>query len=122
MAKYFMTHHGDDLNLTRFVSADIPFDFKSDLTDKDINNILTTIPNRAALSKAVADLEPDLKEVPVLVYRYAELGARYLTFAVDPDFGFTLDGFIVVPIKKIPRDQLKKYLSEDEVNDFLGPS
>lgn len=120
MAKYFMTKHGDDLNLSRFVKAAIPYDFKSDLNEAEIENILMTIDSRAELSKVVADLEPDLKEVPVLVYRYAELGARYLTFAVDPDFGFTLDGFIVLPIKQIPREQLKKYLSEEEVNDFLG--
>ncbi len=118
MAKYFMTQHGDDLDLTKYISADIPFDYKSDLSDLELEAILKTIPDRTTLSKVVADLEPDLKEVPVLVYRYAELGAKYLTFTVDPDFGFTLDGFIVVPIKKIPKEQLKKYLSEDEVNDF----
>ncbi len=120
ISKYFMKHHGDDMSLDPHYSAEIPYDFKSDLKDTDVENILNTINERADLSKIVADLEPSLKEVPVLVYRYAELGARYLTFTVDPDFGFTLDGFIVVPIKKIPRDQLKKYLSEEDVKTFLG--
>lgn len=120
ISKYFMIHHGDNMKLDDFYSAEIPYDFKSDLNEADVNNILSTIKDRSDLSKVVADLEPDLKEIPVLVYRYAELGARYLTFTVDPDFGFTLDGFIVLPIKKIPKEQLKKYLSEDEVNQFLG--
>ncbi len=120
ISKYFMKHHGDIMNLDDFYSAEIPYDYKSDLNESDVNNILNTIKDRADLSKVVADLEPDLKEIPVLVYRYAELGARYLTFTVDPDFGYTLDGFIVLPIKKIPKEQLKKYLSEDEVNQFLG--
>lgn len=119
ISKYFIKHHGDDMSLDPYYSAEIPYDFKSDLNDVDVQNILNTIQDRTDLSKVVADLEPDLKEIPVLVYRYAELGARYLTFTVDPDFGYTLDGFIVLPIKKIPKEQLKKYLSEVEVNEFL---
>lgn len=120
IAKYFMKHHHDNGNFSQFVTAAIPYDYKSDLLEKDVELILETIPDSDALSKVVADLETDLKEVPVLVYRYAELGARYITFMVDPDFGFTLDGFIVVPIKKIPREQLKKYLSEEEVDIVLS--
>jgi putative hemolysin len=120
ISKYFMNRHGADEDLKSYISPEIPYDYKSDLKDFEVENILKTIPDRNTLSKVVADLETDLKEVPVLVYRYAELGAKYLTFTVDPDFGYTLDGFIVVPIKKIPREQMKKYLSEDEVNKFFG--
>lgn len=120
MAKYFRNQHGDDLDLIQYISPQIPYDYKSDLSEKEIGLVLDSIPNHNVLSKVVTDLEPDLKEVPVLVYRYAELGARYLAFAVDPDFGFTLDGFIVLPIKTIPKEQLRKYLSEEEVTAFLS--
>lgn len=120
IAKYFIKSNGDHSDLKKYYSAEIPYDYKSDLKDSEVDLILKTIPDRAALSKVVSDLEHDLKEVPVLVYRYAELGAQYLTFTVDPDFGYTLDGFIVVPIKKIPREQLKKYLPEDEVDRVLN--
>lgn len=119
ISKYFLKNHSDNINLGQFVKAEIPYDYSSDIKEEDANHILKTLHSLDDLSKMVTDLEDDLKSPPVLIYRYAELGSRYITFTIDPDFGNTLDGFIVVSIKDIPREQIKKYLPEHEIDGFF---
>ena len=119
ISKYFLKNYGDIINLSQFIKAEIPYDYTSDLKNEEVDYILETLHSVDDLSKMVTDLENDLKPIPALVYRYAELGGRYITFTIDPDFGNTLDGFIVVSIKDIPREQLRKFLPESEVEGFL---
>lgn len=118
MAKFFSDRTADEEGLKSLVKAAIPFDYESSLTAEETRLILNNIKDVSELSKIISDLEEDHKHIPVLVYRYAELGAQYLCFSVDPDFGNTLDGFITVKVKDIPREQIKKYLAEDQLDAF----
>ncbi|MCO5113603.1 MAG: lysophospholipid acyltransferase family protein [Bdellovibrionaceae bacterium] len=118
MARYFYDKTVDDEGLKELAHPAIPFDYESSLTDEEIRLILNNIQDVSELSKIISDIEEDHKHIPVLVYRYAELGAKYLCFSVDPDFGNTLDGFITVKIKDIPREQIKKYLAEEQLDRF----
>lgn len=120
MAKYFLNQCPEDDELKKIVRPEIPFDFESDFSQEEVDLILSRVDKVSSLAKIIADLEEDHKHIPVLVYRYAELGAKYLCFAVDPDFGNTLDGFIVVKVKDMPREQFKKYLSEEQVQEFYS--
>ena len=44
--------------------------------------------------------------LPTLVKKYLKINTRVVCFNVDPNFNYCLDGYIVLDIKKIPRDEL----------------
>lgn len=120
MARYFYNSSEDTDRLRDIVKAEIPFDYECNLTAEEVNLVLDNINGVSGLAKLIADLEEDHKQIPVLVYRYFELGAKYISFAVDPDFGNTLDGFITVKIKDMPREQMKKYLSDEHLDGLYS--
>jgi putative hemolysin len=64
------------------------------------------------LSRRVAQIEPDGKGVPVLLRHYLRLGGRLLSFSVDPRFGNTLDGLIMVDVRQVAPAVLERYMGE----------
>jgi len=71
------------------------------------------------VSGLVSDLEPDAKQVPVLLKHYLKLNGRLITFNVDDSFGGCLDGLIVVDLTKVDPKLLAAYLSEEGAQRFL---
>jgi putative hemolysin len=71
------------------------------------------------VSGLVSDLEPDAKQVPVLLKHYLKLNGRLITFNVDDSFGGCLDGLIVVDLTKVDPKLLAAYLSEEGARSFL---
>ena len=65
------------------------------------------------VSSWVADLEEELPGVPVLVRQYVKMGAEILAFNVDPRFGNTLDGLIVVDLKRTEPHQLRTFFGKE---------
>jgi hypothetical protein len=72
------------------------------------------------LSEIIQQVEPDGKEIPILFAKYLELGGRMLAFQIDPKFGNTLDGLILVDLDKANRRLLEFYLSKEGAADFLN--
>ncbi|MCM8537629.1 MAG: lysophospholipid acyltransferase family protein [Lentisphaeraceae bacterium] len=64
------------------------------------------------LSELVRGIEDDGKDIPVLIKQYMKLGGRFHSFCVDPDFGNTLDGLIVVDLPNAPTRNLKQYMGD----------
>jgi len=71
------------------------------------------------VSGLVSDLEPDAKQVPVLLKHYLKLNGRLITFNVDDSFGGCLDGLIVVDLTKVDPKLLAAYLGEEGARGFL---
>ena len=71
------------------------------------------------LQAPLADLEPDGKGVPVLLRQYAKLGGRLLGFHVDPHFSNTLDGLILVDLRRTEPHALERYMSRSGAEAFL---
>ena len=66
----------------------------------------------------IADLETDLKGIPVLLRQYLRLGGKLLAFNEDPAFSNVLDGLILVDLVKTDPTLLAKYMGADEVKKF----
>ena len=66
----------------------------------------------------IADLETDLKGIPVLLRQYLRLGGKLLAFNVDPAFSNVLDGLILVDLAQTEPSLLAKYMGADEVAKF----
>ncbi len=72
------------------------------------------------LSAWVADLETEHAGVPVLVRQYIKMGAGFLRFGVSPNFNNTLDGMIVVDLKRTDPLQLKRFFGKDAAKVIGG--
>jgi putative hemolysin len=66
----------------------------------------------------VSEIEPDGKDVPVLLRQYLKLGGRLLSFNLDPDFSSVVDGLIVVDLSRTPLKTLRRYMG-NEAEGFL---
>jgi putative hemolysin len=71
------------------------------------------------VSAMVAELEDDGRGVPVLIREYLKLGGKLLGFNVDPDFGHTVDGLVLVDLRDTPRRLLERYMGPAAAAAFL---
>lgn len=88
----------------------------SRLTDELIG---ATVWDVEELSALIADVETDRKGVPVLLKQYLKLGGELVAFHVDRTFGNTLDGLIVVDLRKTDVRLLERYMSKEGAAQFL---
>lgn len=66
----------------------------------------------------VSEIEPDNKDIPVLLRQYLKLGGKLLSFNLDPDFSSVVDGLIVVDLAHTPLKTLRRYFG-NEAEPFL---
>ena len=66
----------------------------------------------------IADIEPDLKGLPVLLRQYIRLGGKLLAFNVDQAFSDVLDGLILVDLAETDPTLLSKYMGAEECARF----
>jgi putative hemolysin len=74
------------------------------------------------LSGLIADVEIGRKGIPVLLRQYLKLGAELVAFNIDRKFSNTLDGLIVVDLRKTDPRLLERYLGKDGAASFLNGS
>ncbi|WP_353981143.1 hypothetical protein [Salinicola endophyticus] len=62
--------------------------------------------------------------VPVLYKQYCEVAepgaVRFLGFGVDTDFGFCVDGLVVVDVTRLKPDKRRRYVGADAVTPALS--
>lgn len=71
------------------------------------------------LSALIADVEIDRKGVPILLKQYLKLGGELVAFHVDRRFSDSLDGLIVVDLRKTDTRVLDRYMGKDGAARFL---
>ena len=72
------------------------------------------------ISELISSVETDRKGVPVLLKQYLKLGGQIIGFNVDPAFGNTLDGLIVVDLTQTGPQMLERYLGRDGARQFMA--
>jgi len=70
------------------------------------------------LSQPITDVEADGKGLPILLRQYAKVGGRLLGFSVDRNFSDTLDGLIVVDLRKTDPLVLDRYMGREAAARF----
>jgi hypothetical protein len=80
----------------------------------------TTVTRIEDVSRLVRSIEPDGKDVPVLLRQYLKLNAKLLGFSVDASFGNVLDGLIVVDLADVDPAILPRYMGRTEAREFLS--
>jgi putative hemolysin len=79
----------------------------------------TTVERIEDVSALVRSIEPDGKDIPVLLRQYLKLNAKLLGFSVDPSFGNVLDGLVVVDLADVAPAILSRYMGRAESWAFL---
>lgn len=74
------------------------------------------------VSSRVRELEPDGKDIPVLLRQYLKLNAKLLGFTIDPAFGNALDGLVVVDLADVEPAILARYMGRAEAEAFRRAS
>ena len=85
----------------------------------EMSALCSLLPDMEDLSAPIADLEPDGKGIPILVKQYVKLGGKLLAFSVDPQFGNTLDGFVMVDLTRTSPEILARYMGKERAQSFL---
>ena len=65
------------------------------------------------ISTLVSEIEDDNKGMPVLLKHYLRLGARLLSFNVDPAFGHCIDGLIFVDLRATDPKILRRFMGTE---------
>lgn len=114
----FLNAHCRDEHLASLVRARNPFRLKP---RRDVDDIVegTAQWDIDALSTVIADFETDQKGVPVLLRQYLKLGGRLVAFNVDSIFSDTLDGLIVVDVRRTDRRTLGRYMGAQAAKKYL---
>jgi putative hemolysin len=115
---YLRRDHGD-LDFARLVKAKNPPE-KARMDREERAALDTLVANEDDVSSLISDIEHDNKWMPVLLRYYLRLGARVLSFNVDPAFGNCVDGLIVVDLRKTDPKLLKRFMGDEGYQAFAG--
>jgi putative hemolysin len=72
------------------------------------------------VSALVSEIEAESVGVPVLWRQYLKLNATVLSFNVDPAFNDSLDGLVLVDLRRTEPHVLRKYMGEVGAAQFLA--
>ena len=79
---------------------------------------LKSLSNMTLINKLLGQCDPG-KSVPVLLRHYIALNGRFIGFSVNDGFNDSLDGLIMVDLRKTPIKYLQRYLGKEGSESFL---
>lgn len=102
----FLKRNHYDAKMARYILPRTPFRVKleegeramvSSITQDDLNKF----------DRFIEEIEPgNLLRFPILLKKYLKQNAKIVAFNVDPDFNYSLDGFMYIRIEDLPEDTL----------------
>ena len=111
----FLRHTRFDADLGRLVRAmNPPAPPRSEWVDA------VTVERLEDVCALVRQIEPDGKDIPVLLRQYLKLNAKLLGFTVDASFGNVLDGLVLVDLDRIEPAILSRLMGKNEARTFLA--
>ncbi len=79
--------------------------------------ILASLGKIAVINKLLGQCDPG-KSIPVLLRQYLALNGRFVCFSINRGFNDSLDGLILVDLRKTPQKYLLRYLGKDGLPIF----
>ncbi|WP_435235936.1 lysophospholipid acyltransferase family protein [Psychromonas sp. PT13] len=81
--------------------------------------VLASLSNIAVINKLVGQCQPG-KAIPIILRHYLALNGRFVCFSVNNSFNQSLDGLIIVDLRKTPEKYLNRYLGQEGSQRFLA--
>lgn len=75
--------------------------------------------NLDLMAAFVSEIEPDHKDIPVLLRQYLRMGGKLLAFNVDPEFSSVVDGLILVDLSQAAPKTLRRYMGNETATAYL---
>ncbi|MGF1449145.1 MAG: lysophospholipid acyltransferase family protein [Opitutales bacterium] len=104
--------------LRRLVKAKRPP--KGKLRGAEKHSLLTGARDIDDVSAVISEVETDHKGAPTLLRHYLRMRGQIISFNVDPDFNYALDGLIVVDFLRSDPKLLGAYMGHDNLADYLA--
>lgn len=114
----FLKRHCFDAQLAKLIKPRAPVRRRHPLAS--LGQDFMNLPNLDTLSELVTQLEPDGKDIPVLLRQYLKLGGKLLGFNVDAAFGQAIDGLIVVDLPNTDLKTLQRYMGREQAARYLA--
>lgn len=76
--------------------------------------------SEADLTIALAEVEDDQHDMPILIRQYLKMGGKFVAFNIDPDFGTAIDGLIVVDLLKAPARDIARYMGKTLYQNYCA--
>jgi putative hemolysin len=72
------------------------------------------------VSALISEIEREERGVPVLLRQYLKLNATMLSFNVDPAFNDSLDGLVLVDLRRTSSKTLERYMGAEGARQFYA--
>lgn len=108
----------DAIGLVSMVKPRCPFRGAL-IPDWETRSALKLLVSANDLNAPISDIEPDSKELPILIKQYLKLGGRILSFNVDRAFSNVLDGLVMVDLRNTRGESLNRYMGVKGARAFL---
>ena len=81
--------------------------------------MLASLNHVSMVNKLIGRCDPG-KALPTLLRHYLSLNGKFVCFSINEVFNDSLDGLILVDLRKTPSKYLKRYLSKEGAANFLA--
>ena len=83
------------------------------------NDMLASLNHVSVVNKLIGRCDPG-KALPTLLRHYLSLNGKFVCFSLNKVFNDSLDGLILVDLRKTPTKYLKRYLGKQGAANFLA--
>ncbi|MGF1482991.1 MAG: lysophospholipid acyltransferase family protein [Opitutales bacterium] len=104
--------------LRRLVKAKRPP--RGKLRGSEKHSLLTGARDIDDVSAVISEVETDHKGAPTLLRHYLRMRGQIISFNIDPDFNYALDGLIVVDFLRSDPKLLGAYMGHDNLKEYLA--
>lgn len=113
----YLTEHNQDPILASKVKARNPARSRF-FGSLDKGSFKRSVRDIEDVSALISEIEREEKGVPVLLRQYLKLNATFLSFNVDPAFNDSLDGLMLVDLRRTASKTLNKYMGAEGARVF----
>ena len=114
LADTLIHHYAVEESVAKMVSPRKPLNIQNKPWSDKLLPSLTKIP---IINKLIGKIDSG-KSIPILIRHYLALNGKFVTFSINESFNKSLDGLILVDLRKAPDKYLKRYLSPEGAHQF----
>lgn len=104
--------------LAPLVRPKTPFILKQQKIGPEIVGLGRLVRNIDELNAIIADMDPSIRSIPILLKQYLKLGAKTLAFNIDPAFAYCLDCLCVLDLLHADKRQVQRYMGREQAARF----
>ncbi|MBL4661412.1 MAG: lysophospholipid acyltransferase family protein [Alcanivoracaceae bacterium] len=107
-------HYAADESISRHISPRKPLSIQNKPWSHKLLPSLSKIP---IINKLLGTIDSG-KTIPILIRHYLALNGKFITFSINESFNKSLDGLILVDLRKSPDKYLARYLGVNGTKEF----